>query len=170
MAVKVASPKQVGFARDLVLRKATGGLPASLQELVIKVEAGTDLSGKEVGTLIDWLLASPNKPLAEADKAKPGYYVREGEVFVVVENKAKTATYAKRMVLGKTFKGKKGTWNYAPGVGRNIAHEGLEPLTIEAACALGHLHGACMICGRELTVAKSVAAGIGPVCIKKLGF
>lgn len=40
-------------------------------------------------------------------------------------------------------------------------------MTLEQAKAYGILTGICCCCGKDLTVPKSVAAGIGPVCAKR---
>src|SRR5690349_5434908 len=62
-------------------------------------------------------------PYKQSAKAEPGFYVRGDEAFKVVENKAKTGTYANRW----TGRG----WEYAPGVGRTLAD--LVPMTAEQA-------------------------------------
>lgn len=41
---------------------------------------------------------------------------------------------------------------------------------LAAAVAYGRLTGSCSCCGRELTAADSVAAGIGPICAGKMGW
>jgi hypothetical protein len=38
-----------------------------------------------------------------------------------------------------------------------------------AAVAYGRETGSCSCCGRELTNAESIALGIGPICLEKLG-
>lgn len=97
--------------------------------------------------------------------AGPGYYVRGAETFRVVENKAKTATYAKRLrVYGERL-----TWEYAPGVGRDLLAEGLTPMTSEEAGRLGLLHGRCINCfrslgGESLSAQVSALIGYGETC------
>lgn len=158
---KPASPKQIAFAHKLLAEKDI----AANDRQTIEVQLA-EATTKTASSLIDLLMAQPSKPLADSEKAKPGYYVREAdgsrEFIVVVENKAKTSTYAKRL----TQYGTKWTWEYAPGVGRTLA--GLEPLTVTEAAKFGHLHGVCLVCAKELTNPKSVQAGIGPVCAKRL--
>ena len=34
---------------------------------------------------------------------------------------------------------------------------------------IGRRYGVCCLCGRELTNAASIAAGIGPICVEKFG-
>jgi hypothetical protein len=51
---------------------------------------------------------------------------------------------------------------YSPGVvGRLSA---TDALTEVQAASLGHQYGRCVLCGKELSDADSVARGIGPVC------
>lgn len=102
-------------------------------------------------------------PQVERNQAGPGYYVTEDNaIFVVVWNRSKTNTYAKRLVFGES----RAKWTYAPGASAALA--GSVALTAEKAAELGHLHGVCVVCARRLTVPKSVQAGIGPVCARKL--
>lgn len=58
------------------------------------------------------------------------------------------------------------SWAYAPGVLRQVTPA--DRLTVEQATAHGLTHGWCCVCGKELTAEKSVAAGIGPVCARRL--
>lgn len=141
----------------------------------LAAERGVDIdvpqSRSTASRLIDWLFDQPRvAPAAnEAPKgAEPGYYVRADEVFVVVQNKAKTGTYAKRLVIDDNGWRKSARWEYAPGTGRDLAREGLAPLTVEEAGRLGHLHGVCVVCCKPLTDPASVTRGIGPVCAKRL--
>jgi hypothetical protein len=139
-----------------------------------------DAGMAEVSTAIDVLFGKPRKPAEPGTLAAPGYYVTSGEesdgeepptVYVVVENKAKTATYAKRLVVTPGVPGvsrASAKWEYAPGVGKDLARDGLAPLTVQEAARLGHQHGVCVVCARGLTDPESVARGIGPVCVARL--
>lgn len=149
-----ASTKQIAFATKLV------------EERMTEIDAFDldTMTSRQISAVIDHLLKSPRRN--EKPMAKPGFYVNDGIVLRVQFNKAGTATYAKRLDIDPSVR--KGTWVYAPGVGATLANA--VPLTVEEAMRLGHAHGVCMICGRELTVPKSVEDGIGPVCIKKIGF
>jgi hypothetical protein len=151
-----ASPAQVAYLRSLIAQRE---VPASVKDMDVAA-----IPARQASALIDTLRMAPYASKGEATaKATPGYYVQGDDVYVVVENKAKTSTYAKRMVVT----GNTGRWEYAPGVGRTLA--GLEPLTVARAATLGRLHGVCMVCGRTLTDPESVERGIGPVCAGRLG-
>lgn len=164
-----ASEKQISLIQRLLGEKMYDG-----QTLLAEIADGT-LTKRTASFHIDMLFASPRKPLADSEKAKPGYYVRteqDGQdpdggraVYVVVENKAKTNTYAKRLEISGAGRA---SWVYAPGVGRSLAAEGLEPLTVDEAAQMGKLYGVCVVCARTLTDPASVERGIGPVCAKRL--
>lgn len=55
-----------------------------------------------------------------------------------------------------------------PEVERDILEVCADPHT--AAIAYGKKFGVCCVCNRTLTVASSIAAGIGPVCVKRMGW
>lgn len=108
---------------------------------------------------------------AEPQDAAEGYYTRNGEAFRVVKNKAGTHTYAKRL----TVYGTRLSWDYAPGVGRDLAAEGLVPMTAAEAGALGLAHNRCINCLRPLggaTVSAQVSAliGYGETCASSNGW
>lgn len=170
VSVKPASPKQIDLITRLIGEKDLSSLTPAQREYLATGDF-TNLTGGFGGSasrVLDSLFPLPAKEGAPA-KAQPGYYTTaQGEVFVVVTNKAKTSTYAKRLVFTEAANGSmRPSWEYAPGLGRTLA--GTEPLTADAAGALGHLHGFCIICCKALTDPKSVQAGIGPVCVKRLG-
>lgn len=96
--------------------------------------------------------------------AEVGYYSDGHSVFVVKWNRSKSSTYAMRMDI----KGGRGKWNYAEGTDRFIANGEMDSLTVEEAARLGHLHGACVVCGSPLTDPESVTRGMGPVCLRKV--
>lgn len=102
------------------------------------------------------------------------YKISRGEndqdILKVVLNKAKTRKYAKRLVpingtrLNEYDERVKWDWTYAPGDIDRIRPE--YRMTEEEAKLFGTKYGICASCGRPLKDAKSVEAGIGPVCIK----
>lgn len=149
-----ASPKQIAFVTKLINERVTETTPYDLD----------GITGREVSRMIDGLLRAPKRNAQPPTAA--GFYVNDGTVIRVQWNKDKTHTYAKRLDIDPSAR--KGTWTYAPGVAALLINA--VRLTVAEAARLGHAHGVCMICGRELTVVKSVEDGIGPVCIKKLGF
>jgi hypothetical protein len=163
MPVKMITPRQLAFLERLATERV---LDAEAQVLF---DARADMTARNASRFIDRLMAAPRVAAAPAQAATEGYYVRGEEVFVVVPNKAGTATYAKRLEAHVTESGaRRGRWVYAPGAGRNLAAEGLTPLTVEEAGRLSNGYGFCVVCGRSLTATQSAARGIGPVCEARL--
>lgn len=110
-------------------------------------------------------------PARRSGMADEGYYVRGDEAFRVVANKAGTATYAKalRVTAARMW------WEYAPGVGRDLAAEGLVPMTAAEAGRLGLLHGRCVNCcrplgGESLSAQVSALIGYGETCAGNNGW
>lgn len=155
-ATRPATDKQVALIDRLLGERSS--FTNEAQERFARDSAATD--ARFASSLIDRLLAAPRRQALPA--AQPGYYIDGDTVYRVVANKAGTGTYAKRMEIEDG----KGRWVYAPGAGSQLA--AMSPLTVEEAARLGHEHGVCMVCGRELTNAASVQAGIGPVCASRL--
>lgn len=130
-------------------------------EVRAAIEANRAIYSKaRAHAVIDRLKAMPFKQTSA--QAEPGYYVQGDQVFVVVWNKQRTRTYAKKLVVTS----RSARWQYAPGNVATLAE--LTPLTVDEARRLGHLHGVCVICAKQLTDPVSVNRGIGPVCEQRL--
>ena len=99
---------------------------------------------------------------------EPGMYRTDGVVYLVQCSKKNTdRLYAKRLV--PTYHGTelhKLHLEYDKGAIWNI--KAADRMTVEEVESLGKLTGHCWVCGRELKVQKSINAGIGPVCAKKV--
>ena len=154
------SPKQAAFLAKLVQDRVC--YPALQQAAKDAQHQG--ISAHEASAAIDKALGCPKAalPAAAAAPAPQGYYLVNGEVFAVVVGKESGKLYAKKLLLA----GGKGSWVYAPGAVYNLKPE--QKLTLAQAQEMGHMFGVCMICGRTLTDQKSVSAGIGPICAKRL--
>lgn len=87
-----------------------------------------------------------------------GIYLKDGIVYKVQVSGA-GRSYAK--VLRE-----KGGFDYDPTAIKNLCLA--DKITLEQAKAYGVQFGICVVCGATLTDAKSVAAGIGPVCGKRI--
>jgi hypothetical protein len=110
-------------------------------------------------------------PAARPDGTVPeritqdGWYQVGDDVFKVqVAVHGSGRLYAKRLVV---IEHGQASWEYAPGMVARLTEA--DRLTVEAAAAFGTLYGICAVCGRTLTDEGSIEAGIGPVCIKRLG-
>jgi hypothetical protein len=113
----------------------------------------------------------PHTSVALKDKVtltEPGMYMSAGVVYRV-ERSTRHADrlYAKRLVpvyFGAELHKIEFTYD------RGAVYR-LEPgdrMTLEQVASLGKITGRCWVCRHKLTVAKSIAAGIGPVCAKKV--
>lgn len=119
--------------------------------------------------------AAPEAPKSDEELAATvGVYVLpDGTIAQVKPNKAKTRLYAKRWVningerLTLSDEHVKGEWAYAPGLIKQCEEQ--YRMTLEQAKRFILVYGQCCRCGRKLKAAKSVEAGIGPVCIKYFG-
>lgn len=156
-----ATLKQVSYLTSLALGRDLSNSPR-LRAVFAAVSEGSVLTAGEASTMIDVLLKLPK--LQKDAPAAPGYYLLEGSAYVVVIGKQNSRAYAKKLILS----GNRGSWAYAPGMVFRLADA--RPLSVEEAAQLGKLHGCCFVCGKTLTDPKSVQAGIGPVCSKKLAF
>lgn len=104
---------------------------------------------------------------------KPGVFEKDGEVYIVKPNRAKTRVYAKRMVpitgerLTESDERKKIDFEYEPGAIYGLSESDRMPA--DRAKELTIKYGHCIVCGKLLKAAMSVERGIGPVCIKLIG-
>ena len=156
-----ATDNQMEFIRNLGRDREIGMDVEDFNVMLsVWIEAGLCTKGF-ISSQIEEYKSKPYRPTVGAE---PGYYVSpdDDKFYVVVQNKAKTNTYAK--VLTKV--GNKWTWEYAPGMGRKLAS--MTPMIIDVAAAWGHLHGQWLVCLRPLTDPESVKAGLGPVCAKRI--
>jgi hypothetical protein len=101
---------------------------------------------------------------AEAAKAQPtipGVYKSDTGTFFRVKFSKSQRLYAE--VITKTDAGV--SFTYQSGAIYRL--EAGARLSTEECESLGLLFGCCLICGRALTVKKSVLQGMGPVCAKR---
>ena len=117
-------------------------------------------SNADMSNIISLLVQAPK--LGSVPLLPTGFYLYEGSVYRVQKSKSSHGHYAKRLIVADG----RGVWSYSPGAMKNL--HGAERLTVEQAAFMGHHLGVCVVCGATLTDEKSVAAGIGPVCAKKL--
>ena len=160
-----ASKKQISFIRDLVGRVPNVDFLPPLEMLCLNDILADKPVGKGAASdLISDLLRHVPKAAPKA-MAEPGYYKTAQDFLVVVRNRRGDRTYAKRLVVTKENNRSHAKWDYAPGLGYQVA--GMTPMTLTEAAQFGHLHGICFVCCRPLTDPESVKRGIGPVCAKR---
>ena len=101
---------------------------------------------------------------------EPGMYriAATGVVYLVERSRKHTdRLYAKKLL--PTYIGKKLhklQFEYMPGAIYRL--EPSDRMTPAEVAELGKLTGHCWVCSKKLTVKKSIDAGIGPVCAKKV--
>lgn len=159
--VPMASDKQVTFITSL--------LSARVHDVDYSLVDHTALTLPQAKVMINHLLAQPVKPLVTKetpkDEREDGMYIKDGVVYKVQYNLAKTHLYAKRLVQHGEGDA---SFEYAGGLNRlglNAEHK----MTLDQAKEYGALYGTCCNCARTLTDEKSIEAGIGPICAKKFG-
>lgn len=97
---------------------------------------------------------------------EPGMYRTGGDVFLVVRSE-KGHLYARKLVTRmQGVKVHKLSFQYDKGSIFKI--QATDRMTLEDVAKLGQTTGHCWVCARKLTVQKSIVAGIGPVCAKKV--
>jgi hypothetical protein len=97
---------------------------------------------------------------------EPGMYQSpDGTVFKVqLAVHGSGRPYAKRLVLDEASQ--TAEFVYVPGGLREVKAEWR--MTLDQASAFGKLYGVCCVCGRTLTDERSIAAGIGPICGRRV--
>lgn len=93
-----------------------------------------------------------------------GMYRNAEGVFRVKQSKQSGNLYAMRFVPEATVKSERFVYERG-GIYKLSA---TDRMTVEQAQELGALVGMCCVCGADLTDEKSVRAGIGPVCAKRV--
>ena len=159
-----ASEKQIAFLIGLSASHEVGFSPEDAAKQVHALASTGKFTMKMASDMIERWKAAPKRAVK---RAEPGYYYLpdpdeavEGRFIVVVENKAKTGTYAK--VLSNDVGHWR--WEYQKGLAYEVAD--LKPITIEQATEFGKLHGRCLRCLRPLTDPTSVLKSLGPTCAK----
>lgn len=155
MTTDLATPKQTAFLTSLIAERSI-----DLSDLDIFT-----LSKKDASMLIDALLKTP-KTVAKKAAAAPkvneaGFYIDSSDTIFKVQRAVHGSgnLYAKQLTDD-------GEFIY---IGRKpLYKDDMAPLTLEKAKTLGRLYGICVCCGATLTDEGSIAAGIGPVCGKRL--
>lgn len=162
-----------GFDLDNAL---AGGL---IDKVIIKIVENPP-TRRQISRWIDELLKLPKHvsaspvPTPRATEVDPdltpGVYEVNGHVYTVKFNQSKTRLYALRLVeinadrLAESGDVVQIEFEYDRGAVWAIKPEHRMPL--ERAEQLSLRYGKCLNCHRKLKAAKSVRAGIGPVCIK----
>lgn len=177
---KPASDKQIALIHKLSGEKETPVAGKdSLEALMIArwedALGGKDLAMAEASQVIDWMFSLPRKPaiVAAAAALTAGIYCApNGDVIKVKAARQTGNLYAQVMVSASGGARinlhdeivPKFDFVYTPGLIRHITPA--MKLTLEDAKSFYTKTGRCLNCKKELKVAKSIAAGLGPTCAK----
>lgn len=186
---KLYSPKSGDFLRRLARERivppagrndAEAVVLARIEDVlgnheIFDLEHDRFVSQREVSDAITYLLALPlvnvpNVTAPDADLTPGVYELPTGEIYVVKKTRDGLRLYAKKLV---EIKGERLThadtvvkieFEYVSGAIRSIHLE--HRMSVARAEELTLRYGRCLNCGRALKAARSVRAGIGPICIK----
>jgi chromosome segregation ATPase len=92
-----------------------------------------------------------------------GMYEKDGTIYRVVASKESGRWYAKQLSVDSYNKAR---FEYAAGAIYNL--RSTDRMTVEEVASFGLRIGSCAVCARTLTDEQSIAAGIGPVCAKRV--
>lgn len=146
----------------IVLIRLASGVEAWVKAASLKREIKTERT--RMDALLD---PKPVDPVVEA-----GMYEKNGQVYKVQKSRESGNLYAKRLTpinadrLTEEGRIVRYEFVYDPGSIRSLSAS--DRMSVEEAKMFGILHGVCCVCGITLVDAKSVAAGIGPVCAKRV--
>lgn len=161
----LASDKQIACIKREGERRSHNDTDTALT--VGKAQRDEEVTKKEASHALDVLFGAPFLPRErqpQAQRLEVGMYRKDGQVYKVQANQAKTGVYAKVLVLPEG--GGKGRFDYAG----STAKVGLKPehrMTLDEAKAFGVEFGVCCCCSATLTNPDSIEAGIGPICATK---
>lgn len=156
-----ATEKQLSFITSLLKsRVVPAELKATAEGVVTKAQASAVIDAL---TKCPWLPKEPKKAETKASTiAEEGFYILDGAYYKVKANVSTGRRYA------SVFDTDTMHWEYAQGMVYKLTEA--TRLTKEEAAKFGHLYGVCCICSRPLSNEASIEAGIGPVCMAKMGW
>lgn len=167
--------KQVAFIKKLIAQVETKVGTSDMTrakfalefnaKILARLERG-DLNKRDGSRLIETLIRHANDSYEVAvvqEKAPVGVYKHDGEIYRVIKARQSEKTYAQKLIA---IEGRAPRWEIAYGFVLKLKVE--ELIAPEVAAQMGRSVGYCVICGRFLTDAESVAKGIGPVCFERV--
>lgn len=104
--------------------------------------------------------------IGRATVTEEGFYSHDGIVYEVVRGQTGNL-YAKVLVAMGTRKNGKPRFRFEYDRGAIFRLSATDKMSLDDAKAFGRNTGTCCVCGRELTNAASIAAGIGPICANR---
>jgi hypothetical protein len=147
-----ASERQVSFLNSLL---------AERENTLVVEFAG--LTSKQASEFIGTLINAPKRVAgvrADFPVLEGMYRNNAGVIYKVQASRETGRLYAKFLDVAMR------KFEFEAGAMRNLSAE--MRMSIDEAKAFGVEYGFCVVCGKFLTDARSVAQGIGPVCITKV--
>lgn len=168
-----ATDKQRSFLSSLINDRDLDG---GEREMMVRTLAQELLSMAAASNAINFCMDKPRKPRELTNPVTEVGMYRDGDAFFKVQISRQSGRfYAKRLVVdgaaifdddGHLLHGAPCHFEYAGGAIFTLTAS--QRLTLEEAKAFGVAYGTCCVCGALLTDPKSIAQGIGPVCIKRI--
>jgi hypothetical protein len=147
-----ATPRQISFLRTLA------------DERGVELVGTRDPAGLNVGeasNLIEVLLGMPKPTAVAVAELEIGMYrVANGDIYRVQRSRESGRLYAKKLDWANN------SFVYEAGALRVLTAD--DRMTLDEAKAWGVETGICCVCSAFLTDPKSVEAGIGPVCARRV--
>lgn len=150
------SEKQIGVIRNSIARQA-----AKDAERQAKWAADKPTTGLDLGNVPDGMYAVPGGDTRLKVRIARGKKAGKWAGVIFVDD---GAVYGQRQNYGRQLVGQ----TYRGAIQEELRKIAADPRA--AMAAYGHLVGRCGRCGRPLEDEVSVAQGIGPVCIQKMGW
>lgn len=168
-----ASPRMVNWLRSLAAERLIPELGTTSDERLATLERWLEDREHDKYWFMTALDTWKHAPVDEAETSGlvPGVYRRNGTIYVVRKNKTNPRLHARRLV---EIGGRRLTaddtivhieFEYDRDALRVIRPE--DQMTLEEARPFIIRYGKCIFCNTALSDAKSVARGVGPVCIKR---
>jgi len=150
-----------GLRRDVAALVQSREVEERYARQIVKYAASPDATRHGLATAKIRLLAMP-QVWKHGHGVSEGMYRRDDLIYKVQKSPSTGRLYAKQLEGEEGH----GSFRYAPGLYSVLLPE--HRMTIEEAAKFGALYGYCCVCGRTLTDENSIAAGIGPICVKKV--
>ena len=164
---RIATPAQVNFLRKLAGTALGADAPAYIADLTARgVLNDIGATSREIDALKVKADAArvAGRAKVEAELALGMYRDADsGTIFRVVKSRESGRLYAKRLTV---LNANSASFSYDGGAIYRIKPEWR--MSLDEAKAWGRQYGICCVCAADLTDPKSVAAGIGPVCAKRV--
>ena len=166
MTTQTATPateRQITFIESLLSSKAVSDADREGIEQHIAMNAFTT---RTASITIEYLKGLPRRAVAVVTaELSVGMYRKGGEIYRIHQSRETGKLYAK-VLIWDIEEMDRPRFEYARGAIMRLTSK--DRMTLDEAKAWGVETGVCCVCGTFLTDPKSVSAGIGPVCGRRV--